>query len=93
MAGHLPIKTKTFHINKVKEFKEMVGDIKSEPFYKKRKTENGGCFFRLSNEYFMDEEHGMVDDIVISYTPPSMACTYEIHLDKNEKINKVYLVM
>ena len=93
MAGHLPIKTKTFHVNKLEEYRKMVKDIKSEPFYKRRTSAKGGYFCRLPKEYFMDEEHGLKDDDVICYTPPSMGCIYEIHLDSNGDINMVYLVM
>ena len=93
MVGHLPIKTKSYHVNKLEEYKKMVKDIKSEPFYKRRIAENGGTFYRLPSEYFMDEEHGLEDNEVVSYTPPSMGCIYEIHLNAKGEINMVYLVM
>lgn len=94
MAGHLPIKQKAFHTRLLKEFKDLTkADIKSVPFYKRFENQKKGYYLRLPDNYFMDEEHGKVDDEVICYTPSRRGCSFEIHLDKECKINEVYLVM
>jgi hypothetical protein len=88
MAGHLSIPTTQQHRDMLNKFP----NIKEMGFFKRQEVDNG-YIFRLSSDYAMDEEHGMVDDEIVSFTPLTMECIYEIHLDKDQKINQVYLVM
>ena len=94
MAGHLPIATKEFHRGLVRLLKSIT-PIKEIREFGKVKFEGGEgqYFMRLSKEYVMDEEHGLVDDEIISFVDLSKDHILEIHLDKDEKINQVYLVM
>ena len=92
MAGHLPIATKEFHRELVKLFKSMK-PIKEAKEFDKVKFNDKKYFMRLSKDYEMNEEHGLIDDEIISFVDLDKDHILEIHLDKNEKINKVYLVM
>jgi hypothetical protein len=94
MAGHLPIATKEFHRALVKLLKS-IKPIKELKEFDRVKFEGGqGQFFmRLSKDYAMDEEHGMVDDEIISFSDLSKDHVIEIHLDHEENINQVYKVM
>lgn len=93
MAGHLPIPTTGEHLNVVRKFKTMVGEIKNAKFFDRHKLtdELHPNIQRLTPEYEMNEDHGKVDDEIISYNVSDYS--WEIHLDKNGKINQVYLVM
>lgn len=93
MAGHLPIPTTREHLNVVRKLKTMVGDIKNAKYFDRYKlTDDFHPYIqRLSSDYEMNEEHGLIDDEIISYN--TMEYSWEIHLDKNGKINQVYLVM
>ena len=93
MAGHLPIPTTGEHLDIVRKFKAMVGDIKNAKMFDRHKLTDDfhPYILRLSADYEMNEEHGKVDDEIISYN--TMEYSWEIHLDKNDEINQVYLVM
>ena len=52
---------------------------------------SGGNMQRLTSDYRMDEEHGLIDDEIIAYSTQDKIL--EIHLDYKGKINQVYLVM
>ena len=88
MASHIPTPTTEEHFKMLSLFPE----IKTMPILKRMVVE-GGYIFRLSSDYQMNEYHGLVDDEIVSFTPDSMHCTFEIHLDSSGKINQVYLVM
>jgi hypothetical protein len=92
MAGHLPIATKEFHRGLVKLMKSMK-PIKETKEFDKVKFNDKKYFMRLSKDYEMNGEHGLVDDEIISFVDLDKDHILEIHLDKDEKINQVYLVM
>ncbi len=92
MAGHLPITTKEFHIGLVKLMKS-IKPIKQTKEFDRLKFNDKKYFMRLSKDYAMDEEHGLIDDEIISFVDLDKDHILEIHLDKDEKINQVYLVM
>lgn len=89
MAGHLPIATDDLVIKVLKSFKKK-HDIKQVKHFE-RIPHGVGTIQRLSSDYKMDEEHGLIDDEIIAINYQDR--TLEVHLDKNEKINQVYLVM
>ena len=89
MAGHLPRPTDDLVIKVLKSFKKK-HDIKQVKHFE-RIPHGVGTIQRLSSDYKMDEEHGLVDDEIIAINYQDR--TLEVHLDKNEKINQVYLVM
>ena len=91
MAGHLPIPTNTYHNSVIKTAKKL-NIVNMKPFERIRVT-NGGFYQNLTKEYEMNEEHGLIDDEIFSYTPSTLDKIYEYHLDKNGKINAIYLVM
>jgi hypothetical protein len=89
MAGHLPIPTDDLVIKVLKSFKK---NHKIKELKVFERIQHGvGNIQRLSSEYKMDEEHGLIDDEIIAINYQDR--TLEVHLDKNEKINQVYLVM
>ena len=90
MAGHLPIATTKEHRNLVKE---LVDRLKSLNFFIKIHCPKGGYFMRLDDNYRMDEEHGLKDDEIFSYTPAHGEYILEIHLDSDKNINQVYKVL
>jgi hypothetical protein len=92
MAGHLPIATKEFHRGLVKLMKSMK-PIKETKEFDKVKFNDKKYFMRLSKDYEMNDEHGLVDDEIISFVDLDKDHILEIHLDKDEKINQVYLVI
>lgn len=89
MAGHLAIPTDDLVIKVMKSFKKK-HKIKDLKIFE-RIPHGVGTIQRLSSDYKMDEEHGKVDDEIIAINYQDR--TLEIHYDKNEKINQVYLVM
>lgn len=96
MAGHLPIGKAGFDmlIGTGKAFKKR--DIVYLKDFQRVPNEKLGCHVqRLPvNEYRMDEEHGLKDQYVIYfYKLDDSGYSYEVHLDKDLKINEVYLVM
>ena len=92
MAGHLPIATELIHRVLVKLFKS-IKPIKEAKEFDKVKFDDKKYFMRLSKDYEMNEGHGLIDDEVISFVDLDEDHILEIHLDKDEKINQVYLVM
>ncbi len=92
MAGHLPIATKVNHIKLVNLFNS-IKPIKEAKEFDKVRLDDKKYFMRLSKDYEMNEEHGLIDDEIISFVDLNDDHILEIHLDKNEKINQVYLVM
>ena len=93
MAGHLPIATTKEHSSLVIELNK-IKRIQDLPHFLKVNGSKG-AFMRLPTEdYNMDDESGFVDEYVISHTKyGNMDEILEIHLDKEGKINIVYLVM
>jgi len=96
MAGHLPIGKGGFDllIGKGKPFKRI--DINRLTDFQKEYNEKLECYVQKlpTNEYRMDEEHGKKDHFVIFfYRVDDDEFSYEVHLDKDLKINQVYLVM
>ena len=89
MAGHLPIPTDDLVIKVMKSFKKK-HDIKQLKHFE-RIPHGVGTIQRLSADYQMNDEHGKVDDEIIAINYQDR--TLEVHLDKDEKINQVYLVM
>jgi hypothetical protein len=89
MAGHLPIPTDDLVIKVLKSFKKK-HKIKELKHFD-RIPHGVGTIQRLNSDYKMDEEHGLVDDEIIAINYKDR--TLEVHLDKDEKINQVYLVM
>jgi len=87
MAGHLPIPTRAFHRAVLKNIRE----IKPMKYFE-RYPIKGGFAQRLTQDYQMNDEHGLVDDEIVSFTPEHRKHTYEIHLDSSGKINQIYLV-
>jgi hypothetical protein len=89
MAGHLPIATDDLVVKTINSFKKK-HKIKELKHFD-RIPHGLATIQRLSSDYAMDEEHGLIDDeiIAINYQDKIL----EIHLDKDEKINQVYLVM
>jgi len=90
MAGHLmqPINAK--HQERVKIALLMkIGEKK--PF--ERNKMGSGWYQLLTPEYQMNEEHGLVDDLIFCYIPKERDKSFEYHLDKDKNINAVYLVM
>ncbi len=94
MAGHLPINItplikqltseSILALKGKKEFEKV--DL---PFAVKVKS-----MLLPTKDYNMDEETGLVDSKIISVTLYSETDEiYEIHLDKKDNINVVYLVM
>jgi hypothetical protein len=89
MAGHLPIAKDDMVLKVLKSFKKK-HDIKQVKHFE-RIPHGVGTIQRLNSDYKMDEEHGLVDDEIIAINYQDR--TLEVHLDKDEKINQVYLVM
>ncbi len=92
MAGHLPIPTTRFHKGIVNSFKNK-HDIKTVKFFERFPTTDNIFPYvqRLTSDYRMDEDHGLIDDEIIAYSKQDKI--FEIHLDNKGKINQVYLVM
>ena len=89
MAGHLPIATDDLVIKVMKSFKKKHTIKELKQF---DRIPHGRCTIqRLSSDYAMDDEHGLIDDEIIAINYQDR--TLEVHLDKDEKINQVYLVM
>ena len=89
MAGHLPIATDDLVIKVMKSFKKKHTIKQLKPF--ERIPHGLSTIQRLSSDYAMDDEHGLIDDEIIAINYQDR--TLEVHLDKDEKINQVYLVM
>ena len=93
MAGHLPIKTTVRLKNICNKFLRD-WDLKRILFFKKYKVEGiDGYFQRLTSDYKMDEEHGLRDEDVFSFSPRHGEYIYEFHIDKDKNINQVYKVL
>ena len=92
MAGHLPIATTAEHSNLLLELNK-IKEIQSLPHFMRVRGTNGTFMNLPVNEYNMDEETGLKDEYVISFTPSHMEHILEIHLNSEGKINQVYLVM
>ena len=76
----------------MKLFKSMK-PIKEAKEFDKVKFNDTKYFMRLSKDYEMNDEHGLIDDEIVSFVDLDKDHILEIHLDKDEKINQVYLVM
>ena len=96
MAGHLPIGRAGFPTLVKNGFK--MEHVKKLEHFKKEKCMGVNIQRLPVDEYRMDEEHGKVDEEVLSYWEDEVEGeneqpTYEIHFDKDMNINEVYLVM
>ena len=91
MAGHLPIPTNTYHNSILDNAKTL--NIENQKSFERIRLANGGFYQCLTKEYEMNEEHGLVDDVIFCFIPKEMDKIYEYHLDKKGKINAIYLVM
>jgi hypothetical protein len=90
MAGHLPIPTNRVHNARIKRAMEL--NIASQKPFERVRVDNG--FYQLlTKEYEMSEEHGKLDELIFAFTPSSLDKIFEYHLDKQGKINEIYLVM
>ena len=89
MAGHLPIATDDLVIKVMKSFKKKHIIKELKPF--ERIPHGSATIQRLSSDYSMNEEHGLIDDEIIAINYQDRIL--EVHLDKDEKVNQVYLVM
>jgi hypothetical protein len=94
MAGHLSVQNTMFRLALLTEaIKELKNAKVTEPYKRIPLTQ----FTKYSTmrlpvaEYNMDEESGFVDCEVIAVS--RQEDTLEFHLDKNGKINAIYLVM
>ena len=92
MAGHLPIAKTAEHSNLLLELNK-IKRIQSLPHFIRVKGSNGTFMNLPVKEYNMDEETGLKDEYVISFTQSHMEHILEIHLNDEGKINQVYLVM
>lgn len=90
MAGHLMQPINAIHKERVK-IALLIGISKQRPF--DRYKVDSGWYQLLTSEYQMNEEHGKVDELIFCYIPKERDKIYEYHLDKDKKINAVYLVM
>jgi hypothetical protein len=91
MAGHLPIQTDNFRLALLDEAKRVLKN--TNVFYQRvtlEKYPNYRAMF-LPKEYNMDEETGLVDEVIIAVERSEDILEY--HLNKDEKINQIYLVM
>lgn len=92
MAGHLPVKNTMFRLALLTLAKECLKDIKQN--FKKVQLEKFDKYktYRLPVEdYNMDDETGLIDSEVIAVEREED--TLEFHLNKDGKINAIYLVM
>ncbi len=94
MAGHLPIGQSGFdHV--IGSIIKREDILKLEDF--KRVFNNElDCYIQKlpTHEYQMNEEHGKEDDLVVYFYKLDVdEYSYEVHIDKDTKVNQVYLVM
>lgn len=90
MAGHLPIPTNRVHNSRIKRAMDI--KISEQKPFEKIHVDTG--YFQLfTNEYEMNDEHGFIDKLIFCFVPKSLDKIFEYHLDKNNKINAIYLVM
>jgi hypothetical protein len=88
MAGHLPVKKSGFPRVIVNSFK--MEHVKRLPILEWVKVIGVDVMRLPVDDYEMNEEHGKVDEEVLSYKWKGE--TYEMHLAKDMTINEVYLV-
>ena len=95
MAGHLPVKKSGFPRVISNSFK--MEHLKKLEHFKKEKCLGYNIQRLPVSDYAMDEEHGKVDEEVLSFWKDEVEGedqkVYEIHFDKDMNINEVYLVM
>ena len=94
MAGHFPIGQAGFDQSiKLQFTKEAIESLKE--FERRSDILKDVVVQRLpTSEYRMDEEHGKVDEYIIYFYKLEVdSYSYEVHLDKDLKVNEVYLVM
>ena len=87
MAGHLPIKTN-------KNIEKLIRNFQKEKPTSKTFEEfscGRGRIARLSNDYFMNDWHGLKDSEVICIAFSERS--FEVHLDKDNNINQIYMVL
>ena len=92
MAGHLPVKNTMFRLALLELAKQCLKDVKEN--FKRVQLERFDKYktYRLPVEdYNMDEETGLIDSEVIAVSREED--TLEFHLNKDGKINAIYLVM
>jgi len=91
MAGHLPVKKGGFPRIISNNFK--LEHLKKLKHLKKERCLGVNIQRLPVDEYRMDEEHGKVDEEVLSYWKDGVEGVYEIHFAKDMSINEVYLVV
>jgi hypothetical protein len=92
MAGHLPVKNTMFRLALLELAKQCLKDVKQN--FKRVQLERFDKYktYRLPVEdYNMDDETGLIDSEVIAVEREED--TLEFHLNKDGKINAIYLVM
>ena len=90
MAGHLPIEIDITHTKIVSSFKKK-HKIKELDYFKRIQHGKGKMYRLPLDEFNMDDETGLVDDEVIALEYEDKIIEY--HLNKNQKLHQVYLVM
>jgi len=94
MAGHLPVKNTMFRLALLAKAMEELKQISNLEYFQRVEIKQFPKYKTMIlpiDEYQMNDEHGLVDDKVIAVC--RMEDTLEYHLDKNGKINEIYLVM
>lgn len=94
MAGHLPVKNTMFRLALLTEAIKELNKYERIEFYKKLPIERFTKYNVMVlpvEDYEMNDEHGLIDETVIAITREEDILEY--HLDKDEKINAIYLVM
>lgn len=90
MARHLMQAINAKHQERVK-IALLMKIVEKKPF--ERNKMGSGWYQLLTPEYQMNEEHGLVDDLIFCYIMKERDKSFEYHLDKDKNINAVYLVM
>ena len=92
MAGHLQVNKTIFRISLLHSAMDTLKNI-NKPFEKLNLTNftNYKAMILPTNDYQMNDDHGLIDNKIIAVSREED--TLEYHLDVNDKINAIYLVM
>tara|TARA_B100000927_G_scaffold237855_1_gene198727 strand:+ start:375 stop:659 length:285 start_codon:yes stop_codon:yes gene_type:complete len=94
MAQHIPIGQSGFD-NVIGKIIKREDILKLEDF-KRVYNDELSCYMQKlpTSEYQMNEEHGKKDDLVVYFYKLDVDdYSYEVHIDKDTKVNQVYLVL
>lgn len=94
MAGHLPVKNTMFRLALLAKAIETLKEVNNLEHYQRvtlKQFPKYKAMILPTEDYQMNDEHGLIDDKVIAVEREED--TLEYHLDKNGKINEIYLVM